>query len=492
MKLKLSRKLKKLGSALLTTLVICTIMSIFVMYNLALVDQQGKLSTRSQAWNIAMAVTEAGIEDGIEQINSNSSNLVADGYVKIADAACVDDPVNRGVFARTNTLPDGNWYVVYVYITNCPVWLNGNLNNPLVVAKSYVTLPAMAQNNSSTMFAAMGFGGGSGPVVLTRAVQVTCQKPNLYVNGLAAKNGINLNGNNIYTDSYNSQDPAKSTNGQYDPSKYSGNKGDIALNTGGIINAGISAGNSDIYGHVHTSPGVPLTLGPNGYVGAHPAGSGIQSGWWVQDANFTFPDTSSPAGASTWGALPSGGWVVATSVVSSNASSSTMPNPAPTGLVTNESAVIGISTYPAPGTYVGTITTNTINNGNHGTFYSYMGIFGYSWPVYGTNVTTNYYTSILTDNGQYLAAPPAGMSTGTNFVLGTNVMVYLRPKGNASGRARSQSSDVGHGPLCSHAAPLRRWHLGFRLGRQYRESHRVPAELHCVLRPERYLVRLQW
>ena len=66
MKIRLSRKLKQMASALLVVMVLGGILCLFVMYYLSLVQQQNTLSVRSQAWNIAIAVTEAGIEEGLQ------------------------------------------------------------------------------------------------------------------------------------------------------------------------------------------------------------------------------------------------------------------------------------------------------------------------------------------------------------------------------------------------------------------------------------------
>ena len=73
MKIKTVRKLKAQGNALVISLVICSILSLVVSYYLSLVDQQNMLSFRSMAWNSAIAVTEAGIEEGMAQLNSNAS-----------------------------------------------------------------------------------------------------------------------------------------------------------------------------------------------------------------------------------------------------------------------------------------------------------------------------------------------------------------------------------------------------------------------------------
>ena len=60
---------------------------------------------------------------------------------------------------------------------------------------------------------------------------------------------LNLNNQNIVIDSYDSRDPAKSTNGLYDVAKRQEN-GDIA--TDGNL---IQAGNAHVYGDVETNSG---------------------------------------------------------------------------------------------------------------------------------------------------------------------------------------------------------------------------------------------
>src|SRR5262249_38834326 len=153
---------------------------------------------------------------------------------------------------------------------------------------------------------------------------------------LVAKKGINLNGNNIATDSFNSCDPTKSLNGQYAPGIYSGDNGDIASNQG-LIDT-ISGGNANIYGHAHTgtntSGQATISFGPNGAVGSHSwqaSNKGIEPGWALEDANFTFPDTTFP---NTGGFLTATGGVLvvsSNSVTSWSTNSVNYPSPIPAG-----------------------------------------------------------------------------------------------------------------------------------------------------------------
>src|SRR6266568_627845 len=97
MKIKLSRKLFNHGNAMVTTLVICSILSMVMAYYLSLVEQQNLLSFRSQAWNSAIALTEAGIEEGMAQVNMNSGNLGADGW-----------SLSGSVYTKHHPFPNGD------------------------------------------------------------------------------------------------------------------------------------------------------------------------------------------------------------------------------------------------------------------------------------------------------------------------------------------------------------------------------------------------
>ncbi len=452
MKTRVSRKSKQLGTALLVAMCISAFLCISITGYLSVTEQQNFLSARSQAWNMAIAVTEAGIEEGLQQLNSNSTtSLASDGWAYDGSA-----------YWRSNNMGNGNSYAVYIYFTNA--------FSPVLIARAFTTPPAMAQN-SSTFFAAVGVNASSSTV--TRAVKVTCAKPNVFNAVLVAKHRIDLQGNHVYSDSYDSSSPAKSLNGKYNSSLYSGDKGDMATN-GGVEDT-FGGGNANIYGKIHTGPNCPVTIGSQGGIGPH----------GNQTSNFTFPDTTFP-NTSTYLALPPGGTVVTTSytydghpvagsstypnpippwggVVTNNnpATVNTYPSPVPPGLTTNtipvtsstlpNPVVAGTVTnnttsqttgnfYPSPGTYVGGVTTNWDGNSAHLKTYTYNVISGhtytyntftYTYPVYTYNYstfttntiyTTNTYDTILTANNNYAATSLAGKKV---LVNGPNVTLAL-------------------------------------------------------------------
>ena len=471
MKTKTSTRMKKAASALLTAFFICSIFSMFLVYYLSLIEQQNLLSTRSQTWNMAIAITEAGVEEGLEQLNDNFNSLGTAPWAAIGG----------NTYYRSNTLPDGSSYTVFI--------TNGATS--FVTARAYVnsgSFMSMAQNISAGFFAAAGV--GSSATTVSRAVAVGCIKPPMFTCAVAVKGNIDLKGNGVYTDSFNSLDPTKSTNGQYDSAKYSGDKGDVASN-GGITNS-VNVQNGNIYGTLHTGVGCPVSVGPNGAVGTHAwqaGNSGLQPGYVLQDANFTFPDTTMPNTSSFL--TPTGGVLVVVSnwTTSVSTNMATYPTPPPPGAVTTNNVLVTVNPFPVPtpsglttnwgspatvglfsmvpvpeppgtktnttsqttlsfpvaNTYLGGATTNIVSTGppsGRGTWYSYNLITGYTYPtptsysyptntytfnLYTTNsvTLTNTYANILwgspTTTNYYVSSALNGQS----IVLGPNVVLAL-------------------------------------------------------------------
>ena len=388
MKIKLSQKVKQMASALLVVMVLGGILCLFVIYYLSLVEQQNKLSVRSQAWNMAIAVTEAGIEEGLQALNSNSGvPLASDGWA-----------ANGTVYGLSRTNLDGNWYTVSLDLATP--------KTPVLIARSYINLPVLACAPSLTMFAVVGNGttaptSSTSSTLVSRAVRVTCEKnpSSLFTAAMVSKHAIDMKGNGVATDSYNSSDPTKSTNGKYDKNKYQGDHGDVATNDGIIV----GVGNANIYGILHTGPNGGYSLGPNGGVGEHAwqaqaANRGcVETNYFLQDANFTFPDTSIPTNTATYlSPKESLDLVVPYTTVS------TYPNPVPAGLV-----------------------TNTFGNGNNATYtYTYPDLTATLPYPANTVPRTNHYDNVLHADHNYITTN----LTGNTLVVGNNVRLVL-PKG---------------------------------------------------------------
>ena len=113
---------------------------------------------------------------------------------------------------------------------------------------------------------------------------------------IAAQQTIDMNGNNLLVDSFDSRDPNYSTNGKYDVLKGK-DGGDVAGNSG--LTNSINIGNAQIYGRVLTGSNGSTTIGPIGSVGSlawHGANrTGIEPGWLRNDLNMSFAEVSASA-----------------------------------------------------------------------------------------------------------------------------------------------------------------------------------------------------
>src|SRR5438105_606728 len=218
MKLKLSSKASELGAALVTALVVGSILCVSIAGYLSVTEQQTLLSARSQAWNMAITSVEAGIEEGLQQASNNYQDLAADGWSK-----------NGSLYTRTRSFPDGS---------TCAITVDDTTHNaPTVRAQATVVSPTFVQRPTTSFFAAVGTTINSDTNAtpsVARAVLVHTSRGSLFKKALAARNTINLNGNNIVSDSFDSADPSKSRYGLYNGAYYSGDKGDIACN-GSVI-----------------------------------------------------------------------------------------------------------------------------------------------------------------------------------------------------------------------------------------------------------------
>jgi len=242
--------LSQQGSVLVVTLVIAALFGIFLFSYLYLVRNQKTLISRSQAWNASIGMAEAGIEEALAQLNPAAPqepvvDRTANGWG--APAGGLYGPVTRN-------LAGGSYSVLYT--TNF---------FPVLYATGYVTIPSI-------------------PATLSRAVRVTTRIVPLFTVAMAAIGNIDMNGNNLITDSFNSSLTNLSNNGLYDPSKTSTN-GNVA-SIGGVIDVG----NADINGALFLGPTATNTVKNNGVV----------TGGVTNDFNATFPDVQLPEGYQSW------------------------------------------------------------------------------------------------------------------------------------------------------------------------------------------------
>ena len=254
------------GSVLTITMILCGIIGILMGSYLNLVQTQRKSVARSQQWNMALVIAEAGVEEAMAMLNSGVKppQLWVFPWTGSTITGASKNDTNR----PASKFGDSYYQV---FVTN---GLAGA--NPVIIAKGCSPGPL-------------------GSAALTRTILVnTKPRPTFPVKGpMIVKQSYNANGYNVGTDSFNS------TNGPYNPSTAGTNGDVVTLSTNANS---VMIGNGKIKGSVHTPPGgiqgVTATIGANGSVGDENwvlNNTGFQTGHFMDDFIMTeFPDATLP------------------------------------------------------------------------------------------------------------------------------------------------------------------------------------------------------
>jgi hypothetical protein len=428
MNVKTLRRGRQAGNTLLLTIIVTGLIGFVLAAYLTLVQSQFAANVRSQSWNNTMPVIEAGLEEALQHLNKNgatNNSLATDGWSG-----------SGSTYAITRALGDA-WYSV-----NIRNYYPGTLSNaPIVESKGYVVMPLVLASAQGALIAS----AGGTPTInyLGRGVRVNTKQDRIFAKGMVARESIDLNGNNITTDSFDSQDPTSSTNGMY-YAPWRRDNGDVAVNSS--ITNSLNAGNANIWGHVAVGPDGTIAVGANGSIGSsawHTSGaSGVESGWSANDMNVSFPDVEAPFSGGAF--MPTGGWVtnaVTTVSTTTNSSTSYIYPSACGGNVTSNTVVT--TSYPTG--HPGPVTTNKNGAGT---------ITGYTYNRYtcnaasstsNTTYTATYYDYIL-DNGNYQLADLNGSvyvkGMATLYVTATLEMSALVIKSGASLNVYSSAPSV--------------------------------------------------
>ncbi len=255
------------GSVLLMTLFVVTVLSISIVSYLYLLSANNSWVARSQAWNAALALAEAGIEEGMAQVNSgfgtnNMGSANANGW---------SGPVNGIYGPKLITMPGGGTYNVTIDMSGYP---------PVITAIGTTNPPISTK-----------------PV--SREVQVKMVDSAAFGGGIVALQNVTLGGNKINIDSFDSSIGFYNTVVNGVTNRHA--NGDVA-SMYGIVNVQSSV----INGHLFTGPTGSYKVN-SGVVGdlnytADKANNGtIEDGWYKNDFNINMPDVLPPYSASSYG-----------------------------------------------------------------------------------------------------------------------------------------------------------------------------------------------
>lgn len=395
------------GGVLLVVLMSAMIMGVTLGSYLQYTATQSRSIMKSQAWNAAIPVAEAGVEEALSHINDSviGTNFALNGWTVVSNQ-----------FQRSGTINGGRYTV-------------------RVTTDKFPTITSVGWSI-----------GEQGTNEYRRTVRVTTTQYATGMKGLITKGNIVMNGGTSI-DSFDSGDPAYNTLGRYDVAKHK-DGGYVASVFGNVTS-------ETVYGSAGTGPNGSATgtVGDFAWVASN---TGIQPGKYANDVNLAFPKVDPPWTGGASGSLPPGGTRVLTNYNfwSTRITTTNLPSPAPANVIVNTNGImtlaypnypVGIAPgfittnlqigytekknlpAPAPGSYVGAIQTvgpNRIYNKVLG--YSYPA-FTYTYSLVDTNtlLITNTFSSILTGDRYELSNLRMSASSDQILVTGTNVTLYI-------------------------------------------------------------------
>jgi hypothetical protein len=409
MKLNATRRGNEQGSILVYALVSCLVIAITLAAYMDLASAQHRAVVRTESWNHAVPIAEAGIEEGMTQLHLYQTNLSANGWLVTSNGLTLSNNISlSGVqYYQQRTVGSGRYIVA----------VSGD-TSPVITSQAYTKSPI---NNED----------------IVRTIQITTAGGALFARGLVAKGDITWTGN-ILSDSFDSSDPTYSTGGRYDVAKRKDN-GSV-----GSVTGTFSMGGGIIYGSAGIGPLGAFTDG-GGVVGdaswVNAGNTGVQPGHFENDLNLSFPDVIPPF---TTGTTPSGGNVTNYTYLTNSVPIASIPYPfSYTGsIVTNFPTS---TTYPSGTTHPVTtnVTTSTTGKGKkktttYSTNYTYYE-FTYYTNTVTTNTTTQYYDMIL-DTGDYYTF---SIPNGTQMLVRGNARLYVEDSIAMAGQSQITISTIG-------------------------------------------------
>jgi len=256
------------GSVLTTVLVITGVIGVMLVAYLSMTANQNKFTMRSLAWNTAIPMSEAGLEEALAHLNySGTTNLASDGWVKDGTFYTFDRSLSNGYFHVTLS----------------------SASPPVITSTGYVRAPF--QTN-----------------YISRAIRAPTRMRTPFTGGVTAKGTITMSGGST-VDSFDSCDPLHSTNGAYIAAW---RKDNGTVQTTSTALGAIDVGTGKVYGSVDTGPGGTVkagaTVGDTAWVNNAANAGKIEPGHVASDVNLSISDAPMPDLSGTFGAPVSGAY----------------------------------------------------------------------------------------------------------------------------------------------------------------------------------------
>lgn len=230
----------KRGGILITTVILAMAVAIGLGSYIALAVQASRLSNNSFHMNAALNLAEAGLEAAMSSINRTDWS---------------DWTAYQGNAAnKSKSLP----------AFDLGAGATGHVDVVVFGATSSPTPRIVAQGRTEGQL------GSS----VRKQIEVRLRRRSHFATGLVAKDVVTFSGGNAYVDSYNSEDPAFSTGGQYDSAKKR-DRGSVASARVEVTTDGVSIGNGNVWGYAATG-GSDVDVGSTGSIKGTDTPSGVR------------------------------------------------------------------------------------------------------------------------------------------------------------------------------------------------------------------------
>ncbi|TAK90080.1 MAG: hypothetical protein EPO07_20625 [Verrucomicrobia bacterium] len=251
------------GSALVITVITGALTGFVLCSYLGLTTSRNRASMRATAWNTAIPVLEAGIEETLTHLHEDADRLTANSWTK--------DVVNgQTVYTKDrkkSPWPDGSYYSVTIS--------NITGTSPAIYSVGHVKSPLEKHE------------------YINRLVRVSLTNPpSLFSRAIAANGPVRLSGGAVV-------DGFDSSLGAYDPVTNRLANGGIATNS--KQPKAIDVGSAHLYGTAVTGPGgtVAVNGGAVGDLNWNSTQVGVEPGWSDDNMNVSFQPNTEPTGPMT-------------------------------------------------------------------------------------------------------------------------------------------------------------------------------------------------
>lgn len=263
----------KRGAILITAVILAMGVAIPLGSFIALSVQSSRLSNSSFHLNSALNLAEAGLESAMSSINRSDWS----GWTAYEGNAA----------DKRATLP----------VFDLGSGATGHVDVVVFGATSSPTPRIVAQGRTE---------GNLGSAV-RKQLEVRLRRRSHFATGMVAKDAVTFSGGNAAVDSYNSEDAAYSTGGQYDAAKKR-DRGSVASARVEVTSDGVAIGNGNVWGYAATA-GSDVDVGATGSIkGADtPGGVRIDPNRITKDFSANFDVETAPSSGFTaiYGAVSS-------------------------------------------------------------------------------------------------------------------------------------------------------------------------------------------